>query len=101
MAKHKENGILFVPEDVLEWHQNENRGELYAGANTMAQSLCIPEEATVLDKETELYNTVYKEISEIVGLMLHSKYTYALRDSRYLSLFGCAIPIHSVEFVCH
>lgn len=68
MDKRKENGILLVSEDVLECHQRENHVELSARTNSTAHLQCIPKEATVLDKETELYNTVYKEISEIVGL---------------------------------
>ena len=46
MDKHKENGILLVRYKVLEY-----RGEV--------------EE---MKKEIELYNDIYKEISEIVGL---------------------------------
>ena len=47
MDKHKENGILLVQNEVLQY---EKRG---VGA---------------LEKERELYNAVYKEISEIIGL---------------------------------
>ena len=46
MDKYKENGISLVPDKVLEC-----RGEVYK-----------------MKKEIELYNDIYKEISEIVGL---------------------------------
>ena len=46
MDKYKENGISLVPDKVLEY-----RGEVYK-----------------VKKEIELYNDIYKEISEIVGL---------------------------------
>ena len=46
MDKHKENGILLVRDKVLEY-----RGEV-----------------DTMKKEIELYNDIYKEISEIVGL---------------------------------
>lgn len=46
MDKHKENGILLVHDKVLEY-----RGEV-----------------DTMKKEIELYNDIYKEISEIVGL---------------------------------
>ena len=46
MDKHKENGILLVHNEVLE---------------------CV-EGVDILKKEVELYNDIYKEISEIVGL---------------------------------
>ena len=46
MDKHKENGILLVHDKVLEY-----RGEL-----------------DTMKKEIELYNDIYKEISEILGL---------------------------------
>lgn len=46
MDKHKENGILLVRDEVLEY-----RGEV-----------------DTMKKEIELYNDIYKEISEIVGL---------------------------------
>ena len=46
MDKYKENGISLVPRKVLEC-----RGEVDA-----------------MKKEIELYNDIYKEISEIVGL---------------------------------
>ena len=46
MDKYKENGISLVPRKVLEY-----RGEVDA-----------------MKKEIELYNDIYKEISEIVGL---------------------------------
>lgn len=47
MDKHKENGILLVQNEVLQYEKRE------VGA---------------LEKERELYNAVYKEISEIIGL---------------------------------
>lgn len=47
MDKHKENGITLVPKEVVKY---ENK------------------EVDILEKESELYNTVYKEISEIIGL---------------------------------
>ena len=46
MDKHKENGILLVPVKVLNY-----RGEV-----------------NEMKKEIELYNAIYKELSEIVGL---------------------------------
>ena len=46
MDKHKENGILLVPDKVLQ----------------------CGEEVNDLKKEVELYNDIYREISEIVGL---------------------------------
>ena len=47
MDKHKENGIRLVQTSVLQC----NKGEVDA-----------------MEKERELYNSVYREISEIVGL---------------------------------
>ena len=47
MDKRKENGVTLVQYEVVEF---ENK------------------EVDILPKEAELYNTVYKEISEIVGL---------------------------------
>ena len=47
MDKHKENGILLVLDKVVEYDN---------------------EEVDILKKEVELYNDIYKEISEIVGL---------------------------------
>jgi len=47
MDKHKENGIRLVQTSVLQC----NKGEV-----------------DVMEKERELYNSVYREISEIVGL---------------------------------
>lgn len=46
MDKYKENGILLVPDKVLQ----------------------CGEEVNDLKKEVELYNDIYREISEIVGL---------------------------------
>ena len=46
MDKHKENGILLVHDNVLNYHGEEQD----------------------MKKEIELYNDLYKEISEIVGL---------------------------------
>ena len=46
MDKYKENGILLVPDNVVEYDK----------------------EVDILKKEVELYNDIYKEISEIVGL---------------------------------
>ena len=46
MDKHKENGILLVRQEVIKYDEGVD----------------------ILKKETELYNAVYKEISEIVGL---------------------------------
>ena len=46
MDKHKENGILLVPDNMLQYD----------------------EEVNDLKKEVELYNDIYREISEIVGL---------------------------------
>ena len=46
MDKHKEFGILLVPNKVLKYD----------------------EEVGKMEKETELYNAVYKELSEIIGL---------------------------------
>lgn len=46
MDKHKENGILLVRDEVIEY----------------------VEEVDILKKEVDLYNDIYKEISEIVGL---------------------------------
>jgi len=47
MDKHKENRIFNVQTNDVEWSQKE---------------------VDVLKKESELYNTVYREMSEIVGL---------------------------------
>ena len=47
MDKHKANGIRLVQTSVLQY----NKGEVDA-----------------MEKERELYNSVYREISEIVGL---------------------------------
>lgn len=47
MDKHKENGILLVQSEVLKYEKRE---------------------VEALEKERELYNAVYKEISEIIGL---------------------------------
>ena len=47
MDKHKENGILLVQNEVLQYEKRE---------------------VDALEKERELYNAVYKEISEIIGL---------------------------------
>lgn len=46
MDKHKDKGILLVPKNMLQ---------------------CV-EEVDDLKKEVELYNDIYREISEIVGL---------------------------------
>lgn len=46
MDKYKENGILLVPDKVLQ----------------------CGEEVNDLKKEVELYNDIYRELSEIVGL---------------------------------
>ena len=46
MDKHKENEILLVPVEVLKFDEGVDN----------------------LKKEVELYNDIYKEISEIVGL---------------------------------
>ena len=46
MDKHKENEILLVPSEVLKFDEGVDN----------------------LKKEVELYNDIYKEISEIVGL---------------------------------
>lgn len=47
MDKHKENGVTLVQSKVVEYGNME---------------------VDILTKEAELYNTVYKEISEIIGL---------------------------------
>lgn len=47
MDKNKEFGISLVPSNVVQ---------------------CSEKEVVTMDKEAELYNSVYKEISEIVGL---------------------------------
>ena len=47
MDKYKENGILLVQNEVLQYEKRE---------------------VEALEKERELYNSVYKEISEIIGL---------------------------------
>lgn len=47
MDKHKEKGILLVQNEVLQYEKRE---------------------VEALEKERELYNSVYKEISEIIGL---------------------------------
>ena len=47
MDKYKENEIFIVPESDVEYCQ---------------------EEANKLERESELYNAVYREISEIIGL---------------------------------
>ena len=60
MDKHKENGILLVPKAVLKCYETENLGER-SSYDTLKEVACM-------DKESELYNAVYKEINEIVGL---------------------------------
>ena len=47
MDKHKDNGIRLVPTSVLQ---------------------CSNGEVDAMEKERELYNSVYREISEIIGL---------------------------------
>ena len=47
MDKHNDNGILHVQNQVVKYGNKE---------------------VDILPKEAELYNTVYKEISEIIGL---------------------------------
>jgi Mor family transcriptional regulator len=47
LDKYKENGILLVQNEVLQYEKRE---------------------VEALEKERELYNAVYKEISEIIGL---------------------------------
>ena len=47
LDKYKENGILLVQNEVLQYEKRE---------------------VEALEKERELYNSVYKEISEIIGL---------------------------------
>lgn len=46
MDKHKENGILLVLGEMVEYRM----------------------EVSAMEKERELYNDIYKEISEIIGL---------------------------------
>jgi len=47
MDKHNDNGILLAKKEMVKY---------------------VEMEASNLEKESELYNTVYKEISEIIGL---------------------------------
>ena len=47
MDKHKEYGILLEPRNVVEYESKE---------------------VDMLEKESEMYNTVYKELHDIVGL---------------------------------
>lgn len=73
MDKHKENGILLVQNKVIKCRMG-NDVEKYSYNNSVpADSKSTSEkrqqeEAEALEKESELYNTVYKEISEIIGL---------------------------------
>ena len=75
MDKHKDNGILLVPGDVLNCEKKENNVKISAmkngcfSSNMDSRSSAEREtEANDVKQEAELYNSVYKEISEIVGL---------------------------------
>ena len=75
MDKHKDNGILLVPGDVLKCKKKENNVKISAMKNgcfssnmDSRSSAELETEADNVKKEAELYNSVYKEISEIVGL---------------------------------
>lgn len=75
MDKHKDNGILLVPGDVLKCEKKENNVKISAmkhscfSSNMDSRSSAeLEAEADNVKKEAELYNSVYKEISEIVGL---------------------------------
>lgn len=75
MDKHKDNGILLVPGDVLKCEKKENNVKISAmkhscfSSNMDSRSNAeLETEADNVKQEAELYNSVYKEISEIVGL---------------------------------
>lgn len=75
MDKHKDNRILLVPGDVLKCEKKENNVKISAMKNGCFSSNMdsrsnaeLETEADNVKKEAELYNSVYKEISEIVGL---------------------------------
>ena len=75
MDKRKDNGILRVPGDVLKCEKKENNVKISAMKNgcfssnmDSRSSAELETEADNVRKEAELYNSVYKEISEIVGL---------------------------------
>ena len=60
MDKYKENGILLVQQEVLKYAEGVD----------------------ILKKEVELYNDIYKEISEIVGLEATLKIYLQLQNCR-------------------
>lgn len=75
MDKRKENGITLVPRKMLKYRQKDNIDEesicvdrLMSSEMNVLYDKQFDTEVVLMDKETELYNAVYKEISEIVGL---------------------------------
>ena len=75
MDKHKDNGILLVQNKGVKYGRKENTVDdsVFADRHSLLKEDIHFDTQTAsedenLDKETELYNTVYKEISEIVGL---------------------------------
>ena len=75
MDKCKDNGILLVQNKGVKYGRKENTVDdsVFADRHSLLKedvhfdTQTASEEENV-DKETELYNAVYKEISEIVGL---------------------------------
>ena len=75
MDKCKDNGILLVQNKGVKYGRKENtvNESVFADRHSLLKedvhfdTQTASEEENV-DKETELYNAVYKEISEIVGL---------------------------------
>ena len=75
MDKYKDNGILLVRNKGVKYERKENTVDdsVFADRHSLLKedvhfdTQTASEEENV-DKETELYNAVYKEISEIVGL---------------------------------
>lgn len=75
MDKYKDNGILLVQNKGVKYERKENtvNESVFTDRHSLLKedvhfdTQTASEEENV-DKETELYNAVYKEISEIVGL---------------------------------
>ena len=75
MDKYKDNGILLVQNKGVNYGRKENtvNESVFTDRHSLLKedvhfdTQTASEEENV-DKETELYNAVYKEISEIVGL---------------------------------
>lgn len=75
MDKYKDNGILLVQNKGVKYERKENtvNESVFTDRHSLLKedvhfdTQTASEEENV-DKETELYNAVYKEISEIIGL---------------------------------